>query len=127
MRVYDETIYVEDIKCTATGIKDLGPGGKPGAIEYDFYFATNFREGLTIEVKSEVIPDNATLDGVKYYWEESETNEFTIDDKADKNIALVSFNEPTNLYLFVKSIDGTEIQKLLDYLQYKRKEKAYEK
>ena len=67
---YNENVYVDDIVIISDNYKKYDVSTDVGKLKieegYEGYIQTNFKEGLKIEIKCQVKPDNATIKKLQY-------------------------------------------------------------
>lgn len=114
--VYDKNVPVEDIVCKTDGVvftKDVDNAvirakAEPSAefangVEY--YYETNYSEGLRIAFTFETKPDNASTGGVDYALQASGRYSHEIIDDGKTCLITINKNGLTELYLTVISKD----------------------
>ena len=112
MRVYHEEIYVEEIKCISSGYKYYDPSTEIGAAAikegFEGYITVNYQEGLKVELKCQVLPDNASNRELVYVGEKNATNYKVVPN--DDGTATVEFLKSGVAVIIVRSADSMQKQ-----------------
>lgn len=99
MEVANELVPVEKIVCVTDGAE------KKEDEEYDYLIKSSFEEGLKIELKCQVIPDNATQKKLQYI---GEGQSFKLTPNSD-GTATVEFLKKGSATITVKSTDNNGV------------------
>lgn len=99
MEVANELVPVENIVCVTDGAE------KKENEEYDYLIKSSFEEGLKIELKCQVIPDNATQKKLQYI---GEGQSFKLTPNSD-GTATVEFLKKGSATITVKSTDNNGV------------------
>lgn len=110
MSVYDEKVYVNDITIISDGYQKYDPVKDQDKIEkgYEGYIDKKFVEGLKIEIKCQVSPDNATIKNLIYVCEESEDYKLIVN---NDGTATIEFYRGRDIDLIIKSADSVGFTK----------------
>ena len=105
MRIYNETIYVNDIECSIRGYDEPTKDYEYGGVIYNYYYTIeDCTPNVTFEIQSNVIPSNATNAHVRYYMDKNDN--VTLETNENNNVALVTFKEEDSITIHVSAIDG---------------------
>lgn len=119
MRVYDEIIYVTDIVCTVTGFEPTNIS-EDLMKEYGcnlYYYIPVTENDITIEVRSRVVPDNATSSSVRYSIDNNDKDYVSL--TYSDNIASITFKDEDFIggayNIKVRSTDGKNVAKVIRF------------
>ncbi len=121
MRVYDEVVYVTDIKVSirdfdklegAVYAENVKDPENPDRLLYNYYYYIKYTDKeIKLEIQSNVEPVESTYSHVTYYIGAGQENYVTLETSTDNNIAVVTFYKPRFLIINVQSTDGKKLQK----------------
>lgn len=100
IKVANELVPVENIICVSEGVK------KPTSLDagYDYVINKNYVEGLKVEIKCQILPDNATQKKLDYIYDDTKTSyQVTVN---DDGTAFVEFFEGGSATIRVKATDN---------------------
>lgn len=107
MNVYDEKVYVDEILIISDNYKKYDPNTLLGAQKindgYSGYFQESFKQGLKIEVKCQVKPDNASIKKVIYSQIDSQDCKLIV---KEDGTAVIEFYRGTVVDLIISSADS---------------------
>lgn len=72
MQVYNQQKYVEKITCISEGYHKYPDGHPKKKAGFDGYIQPDYQEGLKVEIKCQITPDNATEKRLNYIYDESQ-------------------------------------------------------
>lgn len=118
MKVYNEKVYVKDIIVLTDGYQEYTDDTNVGKDKIEKgingYIKNTFKEGLKVEIKCQVIPDNATEKKLDYtYLKKDESYIITIQ---DDGTAVIEFKKPGVLLLTVNSTDNAGAKKTIEIM-----------
>jgi DNA polymerase sigma len=100
MKVYDQKVYVEEIVCLTEGYQ------KMENTNYDGYIGRVYQEGLKIELKCQVKPDDASFRDLDYLYDTTQ-NLYTLTKNADGTATIAFLDDvQTTAMITVRSTDG---------------------
>lgn len=105
MKVANALVPVEKIECVSEdAVKSTGDKVN----EYDYSIKKNYTEGLKVEIKCQITPDNATQKRLEYIYDESKTDTYTLTVNPD-GTATVSFYNRGSATIIVKATDNNGV------------------
>jgi hypothetical protein len=114
---YNENVYVDDIVIISDNYKKYDATtdvGKQKIEEgYEGYIQTNFKEGLKIEIKCQVKPDNATLKKLQYSVDDPNNQNYKLVENSD-GTATIEFYGGAVIRLVIKSTDTKGVIKQIE-------------
>lgn len=111
LKIYDETRYVEKIICTNSKYVELSESEKDklestGEEIYDGYIFVLYTEGLKVDLKFDVLPENANNKKLNFVYPQSDG--FTLENTSDTS-AILSFSKPDSVTIRVTSNDNSGV------------------
>lgn len=118
-RAYNENVYVDDIVIISEGYKLYDESTDVGRqkIEqgYEGYFQSNYKEGLKIEIKCQIKPDNATVKKLQYICEAKDNYKLIVN---NDGTATIEFYGGATISLTIKSADTVGTSKKIEIKVY---------
>lgn len=107
MRVYDEKKYVTEIVCISEGYTK----NEDSTNDYDGYIRTKYVDGLKVEIKCQVLPDDADNKKVDYIYDE--TSQIFKVIKNEDGTATVEFLKKGTATITVKAADNVGVDLII--------------
>ncbi len=118
MQVYDEYIYVNDIVILTDGYKEYTKDTQVGQDKLDRKIAghitKDFKKGLRVELKCQILPDNANEKKLQYHWDEASTKYKLVVN--DDGTAYIEFYAGAVAQITIQSSDNARYSKTIEVI-----------
>lgn len=103
MTVYNPVTYVQSISCTNEYYNEVETQEEKNNLGYDGYVFQPYTEGLKVELKFRINPENATDKDIEYLVpDNNDKYKITI----NKDAVIIEFTAPTTVMIVAKSTDN---------------------